>query len=230
MAEWDLAWWKSNFRTGFFALLGVAIFWGGFRAFTGGDTSVIAQLKDTATARGLITFLVALATAVVAIILVLAAIISEGSKDDLKQRIDDGRQVLTALIGLLGTIVGFYFGQATTPPASQPATQEVIRPQTQALQIAPPWVSTQQPKAGGAFTIAGFVSGGKAPYTYSIAFTPGRLSAVTDAPSVDGTIRQQIAVPATVLPHDTEFEITVKDSTGATGAYKGDSPLKISGS
>lgn len=43
--------------------------------------------------------------------LVLAAIITEGTESDVKMRLNEGRQVLAPLIGILGTIVGFYFGQ-----------------------------------------------------------------------------------------------------------------------
>jgi hypothetical protein len=72
-------------------------------------------------ARGLITFLVAIVTVAIAIILTLSAVMS--SSKDYKERFALGKEVLTIFIGVLGTIVGFYFGsaqidKAATPPAN----------------------------------------------------------------------------------------------------------------
>ncbi len=57
-------------------------------------------------ARGLITFLIAVTTMGIAIMLAIFTIFSKGGPDDDKQ-FDKGKQVLSVLIGLLGTIVGF---------------------------------------------------------------------------------------------------------------------------
>jgi hypothetical protein len=70
-------------------------------------------LSNTETARGLITFLFAVTTVGVAVILALSAVLPSSNSDDDK-RFDRGKQVLTLMIGVLGTIVGFYFGAQST--------------------------------------------------------------------------------------------------------------------
>ncbi|MEO9875133.1 MAG: hypothetical protein ABJM26_20540 [Anderseniella sp.] len=72
------------------------------------DDAFLKLLSDITVARGLITFFFSLGTVGVAIILVTAVFTSDG--DELKEKFDMGKQVLTTLIGVLGTIVGFYFG------------------------------------------------------------------------------------------------------------------------
>lgn len=83
---------------------------------TGGH-GFLESLSDAATARGLITFLITVVTVAIALILTLASIIS--SSPDLKDRFAQGKEVLTVLIGVLGTIVGFYYGQAASPQTAQ---------------------------------------------------------------------------------------------------------------
>ena len=67
-------------------------------------------------ARGLITFLVAIVTVAIAIILTLSAVMS--SSKDYKERFALGKEILTIFIGVLGTIVGFYFGSAQIDKAA----------------------------------------------------------------------------------------------------------------
>lgn len=69
----------------------------------------------TEAARSLITYLVAVITIVIALILTLMAFFS--TLPDLKERFALGKEVLTILIGVLGTIVGFYYGSAPKEPA-----------------------------------------------------------------------------------------------------------------
>jgi hypothetical protein len=71
------------------------------------------KLAEKDAARGLITFLIAIATVGIAVILAISTLIlKEGDAGD--KRFDRGKQVLSILIGVLGTIVGFYFGSAAT--------------------------------------------------------------------------------------------------------------------
>jgi hypothetical protein len=73
----------------------------------------LKNLAQTEVARGLITFLIAIATVGIAIILTVSTLVLPAGEDGDK-RFDRGKQVLTALIGVLGTIVGFYFASAIT--------------------------------------------------------------------------------------------------------------------
>jgi len=158
----------------------------------------------------------------IAIILAVSTIFSS-SGDDEDKRFDKGKQVLSVLIGLLGTIVGFYFGSSTEIKAAPKSAG------AQVLAIAPANISNLQPKKGEKFTISSFVSGGKAPYVYAITFDPPLLPAVKDAKSPDCVIRQEVAVPD-ILAADAQvkYQISVTDSENKTVDYNKDGALTIS--
>ncbi len=81
-------------------------------------------------ARGMITLLFTVGTVIIALLLTLSAIFLTGA--DAKERFDRGKEVLSLLIGIFGTIIGFYFGSASqTPNANVPVQQ-------QRLQVDPP--------------------------------------------------------------------------------------------
>jgi hypothetical protein len=65
-------------------------------------------------ARVLITFLVAIGTIAIAFLAILTAMILR----EYKERFALAKEVLTILVGILGTIVGFYFGTAGKPQNS----------------------------------------------------------------------------------------------------------------
>jgi hypothetical protein len=70
---------------------------------------VLDKLSEPTFARGLITFIICLATIGLAFMLVCYAF-SESSDERFKR----AREVFAGLLGILGTIVGFYFGSATS--------------------------------------------------------------------------------------------------------------------
>jgi hypothetical protein len=126
----------------------------------------------------------------IAIILAISTLVlTEGEEGD--KRFDRGKQVLTILIGVLGTIVGFYFGSPTEQP-----------------QISAPKVTTTMLPDGAA----------KTPYPSTIlqstGLTPPLKWSVTPAlPTglildANGTIS---GTPTAVLPK-TPFTFTVTDS------------------
>ncbi len=198
-------------------LILVVIIWG-----LSGQGGFLESLSDRAVARGLITFLITFTTVGIAIILAVSTIFSS-SGDEEDKRFDKGKQVLSVLIGLLGTIVGFYFGSSTDIKAT-PTTVGA-----QVLAIAPANVSNLQPKKGEKVTISSFVSGGKAPYVYSITFDPPLLPAVKDAKAPDGVIRQEVAVPDTLAADaQVKYQISVTDSDNKTVDYNKDGVLTIS--
>lgn len=85
--------------------------------------------NSTEAARSLITYLVAVITIVIALILTLMAFFS--TLPDLKERFALGKEVLTILIGVLGTIVGFYYGSApkeTATPTVTPSPTATVSP------------------------------------------------------------------------------------------------------
>lgn len=91
----------------------------------GSDVQLLSSLRDPATARGLITFLVAVTTVSLALMIAIYAMGSTESKDDLKERFSWAKEVLTILVGILGTILGFYYGTDERGSSPQVAIAEV---------------------------------------------------------------------------------------------------------
>jgi hypothetical protein len=92
-----------------FALFGYAL-----------EPAMLAALARPEEARGLITFLFGVATVGIALVIVLAVFLSTGSKEEIAERFRMGKDVLAVLIGVLGTIIGFYFGTGLASPPAAP--------------------------------------------------------------------------------------------------------------
>lgn len=168
------------------------------------DGKLLPVISVTAAARGLITFMVVLVAMSIALILVLSTILSDTS--DRRQRFSEGKEVLTALIGVLGTIVGFYFGQSTVEIPKGVNVQSVT-------------ISKQNPVAGDKVTIGATIVGGKAPYSYDVTFQPPVITGVKPAESADGHLEIKFDVPAVSADSEVNFLINVKDSEGKTVVY-----------
>jgi hypothetical protein len=97
---------------------------------------------DTAYARGVITFAISIATIAIAFVLVYQAFFDTTTDDRFRR----GREVFTGFMGVLGTIVGFYFGSAGGAGAL--------------LSIAAIRLDGR--------TVTTFVSGGVAPYRFTV--------------------------------------------------------------
>jgi hypothetical protein len=183
-------------------------------------SNFINSLTDKETARGLITFLVVFTTVAIALILALYTLLSSITvREDLKDRFGYGKEVLTALIGILGTILGFYFA-SSTQESPRDATRAVVS-NTQTPQVSSAFISNDNPKKGDIVQIYSFVSGGKTPYTYSILFSPPSIiSPIADRVSLDGGIKEEIKIPESVQENtELTFRITVKDSNGKSAIY-----------
>lgn len=86
-------------------------------------------------ARGLITLIFTGGTMLIAVLLVLYAITSESPLA--KERFTYGKEVLTLLIGVFGTILGFYFGKSDTVPAGPAPTEQSVPAEPRTNQPAP---------------------------------------------------------------------------------------------
>jgi hypothetical protein len=71
---------------------------------------LLNQLQETAIARGLITFLVAIATVTIALTVAMWVVAPTAKGELLMTRFTYAKDVLSTLVGMLGTILGFYFG------------------------------------------------------------------------------------------------------------------------
>src|SRR5262245_28716465 len=124
------------------------------------------------------------------------------------------KEILTILVGILGTIVGFYFGLSSDR-------------QEQSLQFSPVILTDQTPQLSGKTTIITLLTGGTPPYTYSIIFDGDILPAITDMTSSDGSINQDVPIPSTAPNPQAatvvKFRIEAKDSRGKSGTYRDES-------
>ncbi len=180
-----------------------------------GNNTFLFALSKPEVARGVITFLVAAGTVSLAVLLVMAAIMSSGSKD-LDHRFAFGKEVLTVLIGILGTIVGFYYGSA--------------KENTAALTLSPVAISEPAPKIGSTFTLDAVIMGGTSPYTYSIKFSDPTIADVINQSSA-GPIHHEFTIPTTTdakkVGQDITFTIDVKDAKDQTLTYNKDGKQSI---
>lgn len=93
-----------------------------FRDFDEAD--VLFRMSGPEYARGLITFLFSMVTIGTAVVLVVAVLVGDAKDGDLHKRVQSGKDVLGLLLGVFGTIVGFYFGtELTSKSATTPGPQ-----------------------------------------------------------------------------------------------------------
>ena len=87
-----------------------------------GNSNILRDLSDPAVARGLITLLFTIATVWVAMVITLAAVSKDGDDD----KFNRGKDVLTILVGILGTIIGYYFGAETQQKINQTSPSDEV--------------------------------------------------------------------------------------------------------
>jgi hypothetical protein len=99
----------------------------GFGIF--GPQSLVDKLAKTENARGLITYILAVGTIAIAVVLVVGALL--GGDED-KDSFSRGKEILTMLIGIFGTILGFYYGseqkQTSSSPSPSPSPSALSSP------------------------------------------------------------------------------------------------------
>jgi uncharacterized membrane protein YfcA len=200
--------WEENWLPGAFTVLGLAVLI--FLGFELNDATFLARLASQDAARGLITFLIVVSASALFIILGVSTIV-ESDTPDADKRFDRGRQILTMLVGILGTIVGFYYGSAVNSAAVP-------------MKIPDLKVDTTLVAKGDKFTISGTIAGGKAPYIYSISFSPAiNAPPITDK-KTSGPISEKIDVTSD-LKEDVEYTVVVKDADGKSETFKGDKKI-----
>jgi hypothetical protein len=126
-------------------------------AVLGFDKGVLGNMSRSEFARGLITYLYAVVTIGTAVVLVLSALLAPAD-DAHEKRFQRGKEILALLLGVFGTIVGFYFGQA-----------QAVENGTSALVISTLDVSPRTVQAGSNITVRAVVTGGVLPYKFGAA-------------------------------------------------------------
>src|ERR1022692_4590744 len=165
-----------------------AIVWGLFT-----HNSIVRELGNADLARGVITFVFAIGTIGIALLVVLGALIGDHSDTQLGR----AKEVMTILIGVFGTILGFYFGAANV--------------NSQKLEVADIRITDKQ--------LTTHVAGGTPPYRYSITSNEKDFKQVKDQTSADGWIVQQIDM----VPKTGKITVDVIDSRDLKGSR--DRPL-----
>ena len=95
-------------RIGTLALIGFGVLIAGGIIWALSVSSFLAELAIAEKARGLITFLVAISTISVALLTAIAIFYVPSA--ELESRYSKAKDLLAILVGILGTILGFYFG------------------------------------------------------------------------------------------------------------------------
>jgi hypothetical protein len=173
----------------------------------------VESLAQLDTARGLITFLITLGTVAIAIMLALTAILTR----DFDKRIVVGKEILTVLVAVLGTIVGFYYGATTTKVSG--ATGGASNTAT---------VTVETPKltrgTDGALTLTANITGGTKPYQFSVKFSPDTIGPVENK-QTDGQITAPVALP-NPAPKEISVMIEGKDANGTPLGFNKDGKIK----
>lgn len=159
---------------------------------------VLVGMGKAQFARGLITYLFAVVTIGTAVVLVLSAVLGTD-----KERFDRGKEVLGLLLGVFGTMVGFYFASELSKPEAQGE-----------LVVSTVLVSPQEVPAGGNVRVTAFVRGGSPPYRFAITLDPELPEAFAKLARPDGWIVDDIQIPAAAGAALHTVRVGVQDMTG----------------
>jgi hypothetical protein len=186
-----------------------------FYTFLSYEGRFLELLARTEVARGVITYLFAIGTIGVALLICFA--IFTGSFAEANERFQRGKDVLMVLIGVFGTIIGFYFGSEDQRRAQGNEQQLTM--------TGPAVLPAQEVTAGQGFSILSSVAGGTAPYKYSILFDDGdgfdaKALTVLDATSENGLISSYF-MPSVTKDARLSYRIYVVDKDGASTTLMG---------
>ncbi|RBP44348.1 hypothetical protein DES53_104167 [Roseimicrobium gellanilyticum] len=104
---------KSKLLSGFNLGVGILIFVGAIvtvmiLSVANDDSALLTKLAETDAARGLVTFLITASAVGIAFMLIYHAFSEVSNAENFRM----AREIFMSLVGILGTIVGFYFGAA----------------------------------------------------------------------------------------------------------------------
>jgi hypothetical protein len=143
---------------------------------------VLAGMGKAQFARGLITYLFAVVTIGTAVVLVLSAVLGTD-----KEKFDRGKEVLGLLLGVFGTMVGFYFASELSKAEAEGA-----------LAVSSVLVTPQEVAPGGSVLINAFVRGGTPPYRFALTLGSELPAEFSELARPDGWIVKDLQVPAAI--------------------------------
>jgi hypothetical protein len=164
---------------------------------------VLTKMGQVEFARGLITYLFAVVTIGTAVVLVVSALTSDETPAN-ERRFERGKEILSLLLGVFGTIVGFYFGSEV---AAKGQPEETI------VKVAPLRLSAASVASGADFSLTTYVSGGKAPYKYGIGFDKDEIKPETPV-DPNGWITKTLAAPKVTADRAAVVHVVVEDADG----------------
>lgn len=179
------------------------------------DPSFLTMLAKADVARGLITFFFAIGTIGVAIAVAFMVLTSDVK--EIEGRFPLAKDVLTILIGVLGTVIGYYFGTARDEQVDE-------------FEIAAPITAPDELTAGASFRILSSAQGGEGPYTYSVVFEDEGMTGVSRAEIESGLlINQAFTVPESFEREALPFEFRVRDRSGREKSFFQTLPVRQPG-
>ena len=178
-----------------------------------GKNEFLQNLSNVEFARGLITFLFAIGTIGIALIITFSVFASERSLAESKERFYRGKEILTILIGILGTIVGFYFGSPTN------AAKEISPIELSEIQM-----SDLKPVMEKSLSLCCLVTGGSPPYKYTLTIMEGEKMLVEfkEQPSKNGMIFRSFSPPQREREYKIKPVLTVVDANGRPDTIMGE--------
>ena len=168
-------------------------------AVGGVDAGVLRDMSRPEYARGLITFLFAVVTIGSALLLIVAGLIGAG--DEVSERkFQRGKEVLSLLLGVFGTIVGYYFGSTHAGA-------------TAALRVSAIEALPSVTPSGTIISAKALVAGGSPPYRYVIVLDGGN-GKETEHVSENGVISDRLTLPGASTTQAHSLHLTVEDAVG----------------
>jgi len=149
-------------------------------------------------ARGLITYLFTIVTIGTAIVLIISALLGRN-----KEYFERGKEILGLMLGVFGTIVGFYFGSEVSQMSARGK-----------LALNPPLLSASQAVSGSHLTVTTLVQGGIPPYHFAIVVGEDLPKKYDQTPRSDGWIVGEITVPDTDMEREEEVSVGVSEANG----------------
>jgi len=175
-----------------------------------GKNEIINQMASIKHARGLITFILAIGTMTIALLVTIGALM--GRDKEAKDRFYRAKEILTILIGIMGTIVGYYYGtqiDTDTVPAK--------------IAIENPHLSVRIAKPADEIILTTMVTGGKPIYNYKIAFTPKTIKEIKGKSDPRGWIQAKIKAAEVKEKTDVKYTLSVEDENKVSQLIESDS-------